>query len=324
MRHCLTKPILRRGLSVAGWAVIGGAAALGLARQVELRSVAGVGVVAVAPWSLIPAALAVGGLAALRDRRSAVIGGLVVALIGWPNVATFIPARKAVLSPIVTVMSANILHGKADPAALVAGVRSREVDVLAVQELTMDSIDRLSAAGLDEVLPHRLIGDQDGGTDVGIWSRHSLTDTEQLTGFALTPVRARITVAGRELTVIAFHSKAPVHNGGTALWQSDLERLAGVMANPSTSTIVAGDFNATRDHRQFRDLLDAGYSDAGSDAGAGILPTWPADRLYPPLIGIDHVLVSNDLVGVDVTSVRQPGSDHLAVVATVAPSSRID
>ena len=64
------------------------------------------------------------------------------------------------------------------------------------------------------------------------------------------------------------------------LWQSDLARLAEVMANPASPTIVAGDFNATRDHRQFRELLDNGYTDAGSDAGAGILPTYPADRSW--------------------------------------------
>jgi len=241
-----------------------------------------------------------------------------VALAGWPQVASYLPAEHSAAAPVITVMTANTLRGTADPDALVASVRARGVDVLAAQELTMDSIDGLAAAGLDQVLPYHVIGYQDGGTDVGLWSRYPLAETRQLTGFAFAPVQAGIVVGGQRLTVIAFHSKAPVSSIGVGLWQSDLARLAEVMANPATPTIVAGDFNATRDHRQFRDLLDAGYTDAGSDAGAGILPTYPADRSWGPIIGIDHILVSDGLVGVDVTSVDQPGSDHLAVVAKVA------
>jgi len=49
---------------------------------------------------------------------------------------------------------------------------------------------------------------QDGGTDVGIWSRYPLAETRQLTGFAFAPVQAGIVVGGQRLTVIGFHSKA--------------------------------------------------------------------------------------------------------------------
>jgi hypothetical protein len=102
------------------------------------------------------------------------------------------------------------------------------------RKLTMDSIDKLAAAGLDQVLPYHLVGDQDGVTDVGIWSRYPLAETRQLTGFAFAPVQAGIVVGGQQLTVIGFHSKAPVTSTGVGLWQSDLARLAEVMANPAT------------------------------------------------------------------------------------------
>ena len=312
------KRILRRALTATCWLAIAGAAATGIGRHTEPSSVGSVGVIALTPWSLLPAAAAVAGLAALRRWRPAVLGGIVVALIGWPQVGSYFPVQNSGAAPIITVMTANTLRGTANPDALVATVRARGVDVLAVQELTMDSIDKLAAAGLDQVLPYHLVGYQDGGTDVGIWSRYPLAESRQLTGFAFAPVQAGIVVGGQQLTVIGIHSKAPVSSTGVGLWQSDLARLAEVMANPDNPTIVAGDFNATRDHRQFRELLAAGYTDAGSDAGAGILLTYPADRSWGPIIGIDHVLVSNDLVGVEVTSVDQPGSDHLAVVAKVA------
>ena len=293
-----TKRILQRVLTATSWLVIAGAAAIGLARYAEPTSVSTVGVTAISPWSLLPAAAAVAGLAALRGWRPALLGGLVVALIGWPQVANYLPAQHFGAAPIITVMTANTLHGTADPGALVASVRAHEVDVLAAQELTLDSIRRLTEAGLDQALPYHVIAYQDGGTDVGIWSRHPLIEPQQLTGFAFAPVQASIVVGPGQLTVVAFHCKAPVSNDGVELWQSDLDRLAKVMTHPATRTIVAGDFNATRDHRQFRDLLDTGYTDAGSDAGAGMLPTYPADRRWGPIIGIDHVLVSAGLVGV--------------------------
>jgi hypothetical protein len=43
----------------------------------------------------------------------------------------------------------------------------------------------------------------------------------------------------------------------------------------------------------------AGYTDTSDNAGTGFLPTYPADRIWGRLIGIDHILVSDDLVGVD-------------------------
>jgi len=48
------------------------------------------------------------------------------------------------------------------------------------------------------------------------------------------------------------------------------------MADLPAPLVVAGDFNATRDHRQFRDLWNStGYRDAGDDSGAGLMPTYP-------------------------------------------------
>jgi endonuclease/exonuclease/phosphatase family metal-dependent hydrolase len=91
------------------------------------------------------------------------------------------------------------------------------------------------------------------------------------------------------------------------------------MADLPAPLVVAGDFNATRDHRQFRDLLNTrGYRDAGDDSGAGLMPTYPADRAVGPIAGIDHVVLSGDLV-CGGRRVRCGGrSDHYAVIARVA------
>ena len=71
-----------------------------------------------------------------------------------------------------------------------------------------------------------------------------------------------------------------------------------------------------------RTLADRGYRDAGELANDGWHPTWPAngtfDLLGMPLTQIDHVLVGDRLAALSMTTAGVPGSDHRAVVATVA------
>ena len=83
--------------------------------------------------------------------------------------------------------------------------------------------------------------------------------------------------------------------------------------------ILAGDFNATLDHSEFRALLDRGYLDAADAAGEGWTPTWPAppkQRRALPLT-IDHILVDRRVRVEKVTVVRIPRSDHRAVIAVL-------
>jgi hypothetical protein len=45
---------------------------------------------------------------------------------------------------------------------------------------------------------------------------------------------------------------------------------------PGDLQLIAGDFNATLDHRVLRRLLGRGYADAADAAGDGLTWTWPA------------------------------------------------
>ena len=80
--------------------------------------------------------------------------------------------------------------------------------------------------------------------------------------------------------------------------------------------IVPGDFNSTLDMRPFRDLLRHGYKDAAEQAGAATAPTFPANTWLPPLIAIDHILTRRS-IATSLHTVAVPGSDHLALVATI-------
>jgi endonuclease/exonuclease/phosphatase family metal-dependent hydrolase len=81
--------------------------------------------------------------------------------------------------------------------------------------------------------------------------------------------------------------------------------------------ILLGDFNATLDHAELRDLVSHGYRDAAAAAGKGLVPTWGpyhGPRRYPP-ITIDHVLVDRRIGVREVRVHRIPGTDHRAVLA---------
>lgn len=158
--------IPRRGLGIACWVAVAIAAVFGVSRYFAFSSTAAVSAVALTPWSLIPAGLAVGGLVALGGRRQAALAALLVALVSWPQAVLYLPDGRATSAPAVTVMTVNTRHGGADPDALVATVRERGVDVLSVQKLAADFIADLTASGLDRVLPYRSIAVQPGGTDV--------------------------------------------------------------------------------------------------------------------------------------------------------------
>jgi endonuclease/exonuclease/phosphatase (EEP) superfamily protein YafD len=65
-------------------------------------------------------------------------------------------------------------------------------------------------------------------------------------------------------------------------------------------------------------LRRLGLKSATDVAGAGWLPTYPADRPLPPLLPIDHVMINKGLTATSVTSFAISGTDHRGLFATLA------
>jgi len=101
--------------------------------------------------------------------------------------------------------------------------------------------------------------------------------------------------------------------------------LASAAVAASGPTLVAGDFNATLDHQPMRELDGRGFQDAAALANSGWQPTWPAsDEVsilgvpVPAMLQLDHVVVDDAFGVVDTEAVSIRGTDHRAVVATLA------
>jgi endonuclease/exonuclease/phosphatase (EEP) superfamily protein YafD len=257
---------------------------------------------------------------------TAVAGAALTAAVG-PRA---VPSRQPpAAGPALRVLTANLLAGRA-VAEVVAGLACRKhADVLFVQELTDDAAARLERAGLGDLLPHRVTQPTPRGARGSIYARYPLRDGPP----DPPPSAARCTAwldlpSGQSVQLACIHAappKPPWSPGATARWRSQLAALAAPGYSPR---ILAGDFNATLDHAQFRQLLRRGYVDAASQVGNGLSPTWgPQPGRRPVLLAIDHVLIDRRCAVLTTSAHSLTGSDHRALYAELrlpAPHSRED
>lgn len=274
-----------------------------------------------APLLMACGVVGLAAFAAARQWAGAAVAAAVLAAAAWTQLPLYTADRVADAAAELTVMQANIFFGNDDLDGVVAQVRSRQVDVLTVNELTPGAVPALGAAGLDEELPFRYLRPMELGGGTGIWSRHPLSEEAEHLGFVLNMVSARVQPpTGPAFVLVAAHPLPPVPRPQTDIWSRELGQVRGILRDlraGGAPVVVGADFNATFDHAQYRALIDDGFRDAAEQSGAGVLRTYPADRWWPPLLAIDHILVAGaSATGAE--AVELPGSDHRGVVATVA------
>ena len=157
-----------------------------------------------------------------------------------------------------------------------------------------------------DVLEHRLVTPSDAAAwSPGVELRLAVTDTQS--------------GATREVMLLAIHPPPPMRASWTA-WRDEMLAWAGQWAKRQTDAgvacIVVGDLNATPWCHGWDALVEPGGL-VDTRWRTGVQPTWPANRLgglLPPLIPIDHILISHDLRHFDRRTVPIPGSDHLGVL----------
>ncbi|MFI6574209.1 endonuclease/exonuclease/phosphatase family protein [Nocardiopsis sp. NPDC050513] len=227
--------------------------------------------------------------------------------------------------PALRVLTLNTLAGNVDPADVVALVRDRDVDVLALQETTPALVDGLTAAGLDALLPHAVDHSSYDVSGSSVHAAFPLSDLgdpgRESGGFNMAHAGAAVPGFDADVEVVSVHPVPPLRPDTVPRW------LAGLAALPEargagTVRILAGDFNATLDHARMRAVLDTGYVSAARVAGAGLTGTWPADGPVPR-VAIDHVLVDASAGVAEVEVLDVDGTDHRAVLAEVSlPAGR--
>jgi endonuclease/exonuclease/phosphatase (EEP) superfamily protein YafD len=263
-------------------------------------------------------------IALVRARRRAalaVVATLSACLLGchvaWLG-PFFVSDHRLPTTASFTVMSLNTLHGSAD--ARVIEQEARAADVVVLLEATGDLLEQLQQLSWRERFPYSVGVLRGVVGDTVTYSRFPLSNGSRLPAseFQQWIATAAVPRIG-SVRIIAAHPCNPYC--GSNQFSSDHRRLrAAVRANSGGPLIVAGDLNAVDDHAPLRALRADGMRSVTDLLGAGWLPTYPANRTVPPLLPIDHILVSPQLTATSVTRFSVPGTDHLGLKAEIARS----
>lgn len=227
---------------------------------------------------------------------------------------------------VMRVMTLNTKNGRADADQIASMVRDQRVEVLALQEANASLLERLEAAGLDTLLPYRVVG-QTGPSDNGgvnvLYTLAPMSDASEsllpLTGSA-SPA-CTISAGSHTVRLVSTHPTSP-KSGTKGFWNESLKNLAS-LRKYDDEYLIMGDFNSTWDHSRFRSFLGDSLVDASEQAGEGFHMTYPSEPGYamvpvPPMIEIDHIVYSKNSgmsVG-DLETAKIEGTDHLALLGT--------
>jgi endonuclease/exonuclease/phosphatase (EEP) superfamily protein YafD len=118
-----------------------------------------------------------------------------------------------------------------------------------------------------------------------------------------------------ELVAVDF----PTPTDGITPWVGSFDELTADVAGLADRPVMAvGDFNAVLEHEPIRRLMaETGLRDAVVGSGLGWMPTFPGDGVVPPLVALDHVMVSPGLAASSAWTEPVSGQAHRALFVTV-------
>jgi endonuclease/exonuclease/phosphatase (EEP) superfamily protein YafD len=239
----------------------------------------------------------------------------------WPG--TPLPSSDASL----TVMTMNVRCDEPALTDLAAAVEREQPDIVVLQDLSQDGWDQLVrySSWLQIVPRHSALPEDQPLTDESdpcgtvVFAKEPVSsasppDAEQPV-FSIDLPAAPLTVVPVSLPTVV-EGVEPWLRGFQLLDEAVAAHEANVGAGAVAPMLVIGDFNATREHLPMRQLIaEHGLVDAAEQAGAGWQPTFPANRRYPPLIAIDHILMSPSLAASEVTAFSVRWGAHRVLMA---------
>lgn len=268
---------------------------------------------ALTPFVLIlaaPIALA----ASLGRRHALAVTSLVPLLtllaLSYPIVFHADPAAVSASAPRFSVAYSNLLFSNRVPDEAARRVLASDADVLLFVEVTPPLHDALEAAVANGDYPYRVGTTRGGSEAIVLWSRYRIISGGLVEIGTRPTIDIVLDIDGTEVRVVGVHPYPPTFNAPG--WQAQL-RAIGETVDPSRApTVVFGDFNGSRWHPSFRQLLDRGWQDTHEVLGHGWSVSWPMDEgwLPPQFVRIDHALFGEGITPTGVDDFEVPGSDH--------------
>lgn len=173
-------------------------------------------------------------------------------------------------------------------------IRREKPDLVFVEECEFVCAQLLATKVPHTDYPYRHLVKAGGSEGSAILSALPLTDRDGIASTLAMP-GSEATIGGLAVQLQLAHPLPPIP-GAVDSWRTELGKVRAYAAgHRGEPVIIAGDFNASRDHAAFRDVLAAGeMRDSAPLGGAGRTPSWPAVAPRPLGAQIDHVLVSGD------------------------------
>ena len=306
-----------------GWLAVGSVAVGLVARWSSMSNTLLVGAIGLLPFAVAAAAL-VAAASSWPAQSWRLRGAAGVAVVAWA--VTFVsPGALIGCGPTqsddaIVVYTHNLLWTNQEVDVIAAAIAEAQPDVVVLQEVRRETQRGLLAT---EALAHMsyTAGEEfEKPLEIALWSRWPIRDVTLHSVAGRPRLEAIVQSPHGEFELHGVHLAAPVDRELSADWEAGLRDLERV--DPGAPALLAGDFNATVDHAQFRSLLGRGWTDVHDEKGCGLDATWP-DRPGPgfPVLRLDHVLVSPhwDVLGVEIGDAS--GSDHRPVVASIRLNS---
>lgn len=249
-------------------------------------------------------------------RRLLILGlsSVVLALISaW----MVLPQLYSIDSPQaaeVLVGQYNFYHYNPTPSEALKTVFEDGPDVFTIQEYSAEFAKEASE-NLTSTYPYNVTNPWDGCCyGIGVFSKFPIVESETLQIGRTPVIRALIDVNGKLVRVISLHTRPPAFPDETKIRNEQLMAVAEMASSETHSCIVLGDFNIVPWDNVFKEFLRKGNLTAAHD---GLQLTYPMDLGFP-LIPIDHITYSGNLVPTSCETVTIPGSDHRGLIAGFA------
>ncbi|MFJ8627064.1 endonuclease/exonuclease/phosphatase family protein [Kitasatospora sp. NPDC093550] len=277
------------------------------------------------PWFALPVPLLLAG--ALWRRSAAAVVALLLPVVVWLDLFGGLLADKSRAGGDLTVVEQNVDADNPDPTGTARALAASHADLLALVELTPQSVGSYQSALATAYPYHEVRG------TVGLWSTLPLADTQPIDVINYGPLastrpagshagenralRTTVTTPRGPLTVYVAHLGSVRVYPGAGFWTASRDIGAqaigrAVAADRSERVVLLGDLNGTTDDRGLVGLTSQLRSTQEA-AGAGFGFSYPTAF---PVVRIDQVLVRG-LTPVSSRVLPDTGSDHLPVAAAL-------
>ena len=273
-------------------------------------------------YLLFPAWLALGFAIGARKRGLTAVSGFLVlthVVLLYPEMHAGLDiSREARDAPTIRVIDANLWQENVRVDEIIDEVRSSGADIVLLQEYGKANRRAFQESGVLDAYPFQLEFEQDSPFGALIASKLPFLESSLADIGGIEMPHAVVDTAIGPVDVISVHANRPVTAAENRGWTAQHAELAHLVRTRTRPLVLGGDFNATTSHRPFRDLLHAGITDAHRALGQGLSNSWPNDRRYPPLIRIDHLLTTREIVPLHIRNGTGAGSDHVPFIADLA------